>query len=239
MSCSDGSGSLGHVKETGEIAFAMSGGYPPFNYYDQNNTLQGFDVDVAKEIASRLGVTFVPITIPWESLIPQLEAGAFEGILASMAITSNRLERIIFSRPYYFSGAQILVKANAPYNTVADIKGRAIGVVVETTYAEDARALAPRNIRYYENDIQAVLELEHGVVEAVITDHIVCVNVIQSGEYNLRMLGKPIRQEAMGIGLRKNDIALQKTINRILEDMHQDGTLKRMSQKWIGVDVTR
>lgn len=239
VGCSEQDDPVAQIQKSGEITFAMSGGFPPFNYYDENSILKGFDLDVANEIARRLEVNFIPITVPWESLIPQLEAGAYDGILASMAITEERLEKINFSIPYYYSQSQVLVKKNTPYETVKDIHDRTIGVVADTTYVKDAQSLFPRHIRYYESDIQAILELNHGVVDAVVTDYIVCRTSIHSGKYNVRMLDKPIRQEAIAIGFRKQDAALLKAVNDILKNMHEDGTLIRLSHQWLGIDVTR
>lgn len=92
--------SLERVKNAGEISFAMSGGYPPFNFYDEENKLVGFDVDVCHEVADRLGVKFKPVTTEWSGIIPGLTSGVYDGILGSMAVTPDREKVVSFSAPY-------------------------------------------------------------------------------------------------------------------------------------------
>lgn len=92
----------------------MSGGYPPFNFYSDTNELVGFDVDVAREVAARLGVALKPVTTEWSGIIEGLRSGVYDGILGSMAVTEDRLKVVNFSTPYYYSGAQMMVKRIHP-----------------------------------------------------------------------------------------------------------------------------
>lgn len=102
--------SLDRVLAAGEITFAMSGGYPPFNYYTDNNVLTGFDVEIGEEVANRIGVEYTPVTTDWSGILEGLRAGRYDGIFGSMAITEERLEVVSFTDPYYYSGAQLFVK---------------------------------------------------------------------------------------------------------------------------------
>ena len=115
------------VLKKGEIKFALTGQYPPFNFVDKNNNLAGFDVEIGKEIAKRIGVKGVPITIAWDGIIAGLLAKKYELICGSMAITPKRLKSIDFSDPYYRSGAQLFVGKNSTINSVNDLKGKKIG----------------------------------------------------------------------------------------------------------------
>lgn len=115
-------GSLQRVLDAGEVTFSMSGGYPPFNYFDENDQLTGFDVDIGKEIAKRLGVTYTPVTGDWSGLLEGLRSGRFDGILGSMAITPERDEVVDFSNPYYYSGAQLIVQEGSKITSVEDLK---------------------------------------------------------------------------------------------------------------------
>lgn len=102
------------IKLTGEIYFAMSGGYPPFNYYDEQNELTGFDVEIAKTVCDRLGIKFVPVTTDWDGIIDGLLNKQYNGIWGSMKITDERLKLMDFSDPYYLSGAQLFVRKDSP-----------------------------------------------------------------------------------------------------------------------------
>lgn len=230
--------SLTRVKEAGEISFAMSGGYPPFNFYNERNELTGFDVDVAQEVAKRLGVRFKPVTTDWSGIIEGLRSGAYDGILGSMAVTEERLKVVNFSSPYYYSGAQVLVREGSPVNGTADLAGKIIGVVTGTTFAEDARKLGAGDVRLYKDDTQTLMELDSGVVDAVITDRVVGIGAINSGKFRVSLLGAPLRAEDIAVAFRKEEDSLLAEIDKILLDMHRDGTLSRLSTKWLKVDIT-
>ncbi|WP_461209449.1 ABC transporter substrate-binding protein [Desulfocurvus sp. DL9XJH121] len=230
--------SLSRVKKAGEISFAMSGGYPPFNFFNDKNELVGFDVDVAREVATRLGVNLKPVTTEWSGIIEGLRSGAYDGILGSMAVTEQRLKVVNFSTPYYYSGAQLMVRADAGYAAPGDVKGATIGVVTGTTFAQDAENLGAGEVRLYKDDTQTLMELGNGVVDGVITDRVVGVNAMNSGKFQIRMQGTPLRSEDIAVAFNKADETLLAEVNKTLTAMHEDGTLSRLSQKWLKTDIT-
>ncbi|WP_147819050.1 ABC transporter substrate-binding protein [Salidesulfovibrio onnuriiensis] len=230
--------SLSRVKEAKEISFAMSGGYPPFNFYNSDNQLVGFDVDVAREVAKRLGVGFKPVTTEWSGIIEGLRAGAYDGILGSMAVTEQRLKVVNFSAPYYYSGAQLMIKKDAPYKTTAQLKGKVLGVVTGTTFAEDAAKLGANDVKLYKDDTQTLMELDSGVVDGVITDRVVGVTAMNTGKFDIAMLGSPLRSEDIAVAFRKGDDTLLHKVNEILAAMHEDNTLSGLSRKWLKTDIT-
>lgn len=230
--------SLSRVKEAGEVSFAMSGGYPPFNFYNVSNELVGFDVDVAGEVAKRLGVTFKPVTTEWSGIIEGLRSGVYDGILGSMAVTEKRLEVVNFSTPYYYSGAQLFVKKGASFTAPAQLKGKSVGVVTGTTFADDAEKLGAGDIKLYKDDTHTLTELNNGVVDGVITDRVVGVNAMNSGKFNIALLGMPLRGEDIAVAFRKGDDTLLAEVNKALTAMHKDGTLSKLSKKWLKTDIT-
>lgn len=230
--------SLSRVKDAGEVSFAMSGGYPPFNFYNDSNELTGFDVDVAKEVAKRLGVGFKSVTTEWSGIIEGLRSGAYDGILGSMAVTEKRLEVVNFSTPYYYSGAQVVVKKGAPFAAPDQLKGKTIGVVTGTTFASDAEKLGAGEVKLYKDDTHTLTELDNGVVDGVITDRVVGVNAMNSGKFDIALLGMPLRGEDIAVAFRKGDDTLVAEVNKILAAMHEDGTLSALSRKWLNTDIT-
>ncbi len=229
---------LERVTSKGEVSFAMSGGYPPFNFFNEKNELVGFDVDVAREVATRLGVDLKPVTTEWSGIIEGLRSGAYDGILGSMAITPERLKVVDFSMPYYYSGAQLLVRKDAALASTADLAGKAVGVVTGTTFEGDAKRLGAGEVRLYKDDTQTLTELDNGVIDGVITDRVVGIGAMNSGKFAVRLLGSPLRSEDIGVAFRKDDGALRAKVDSILKAMHDDGTLTRFSEKWLGVDVS-
>lgn len=239
VACSDTTtDSLERVRKAGEISFAMSGGYPPFNFYNESNELVGFDVDVAREVAARLGVSLKPVTTEWSGIIEGLRSGVYDGILGSMAVTEERLKVVDFSAPYYYSGAQMMVKKDASFTAPEDLRGRTVGVVTGTTFADDAARLGAGDVKLYKDDTQTLTELSSGVVDGVITDRVVGVNAMNSGKFEIVALGPPLRSEDIAVAFNKNDQTLLQAVDKILGAMHQDGTLARLSTKWLKTDIT-
>ena len=142
----------GQKEADGTVKFAGSGGYPPFNFMTDSNEVDGFDVDVAKEIASRLDLELEYVTTAWDGIIEGLRAGRYNGILGSMAITEERLKIVDFSDPYYYSGAQIVTSKNSNIKSISDISSdTVIGVVTGTTFVDDVEGMGAQ-VRLYEDD---------------------------------------------------------------------------------------
>ncbi|QEN04095.1 transporter substrate-binding domain-containing protein [Thiospirochaeta perfilievii] len=227
-------------KEEGVIMFAGSGGYPPFNFITESNEVDGFDVDVAKEIAKRLDLELEYVTTAWDGIIEGLRASRYNGILGSMAVTEEREKIVDFTTPYYYSGAQIITKKDSNIKSLEDIdETTTIAVVTGTTFVKDVDALGA-NVRMYEDDNQTLMELLNGRVDAVITDRVVGLNAMKQikGGEDLKLTGELLRKEECAIALKKGDDLLDE-INKILMDMRGDGTLKKISNKWFeGSDIT-
>lgn len=115
-------GSLDRVKKAGKISFAMSGGYPPFNYFTEDDQLTGFDVEIGQAVAGKLGVEYEPVTTDWSGILEGLRSGRYDGIFGSMAITDARLEVVDFTDPYYLSGAQLIVQKDSGITGPEDLK---------------------------------------------------------------------------------------------------------------------
>ena len=230
----------GSQDEETVIQFAGSGGYPPFNFINENNEVIGFDVDVAREIAERLGYELDYVTTAWDGIIEGLRAGRYNGILGSMAITPERQQVVDFSEPYYYSGAQLIVSKNSGISSPADLtKSHNVGLVTGTTFAQDAEKLGV-SIKYYEDDNQTLMELINGRLDAVITDRVVGLNAmskIQGGD-SLTLAGELLRKEECAIAFQKDD-PLRDTVNGILKEMRADGTLAGISESWFnGENIT-
>lgn len=232
-------GSLQRVLDAGKIAFVGSGGYPPFNYFDDDGNVVGFDVDVGQEIADRLGVELNYVTSDWDGLVEGLRNKRYDGILGSMAITEERQQVVSFTDPYYYSGAQLVVRNDSRITTPSEMNGKTIAVATGTNYVSDAENLGAE-VSLYQDDNATALELISGRVDGVITDRLVALTAMSeiSGGEGLELCGKILRLEEMGIAINQDDTSLLEKINQILADMHKDGTLTAISEKWHGADIT-
>lgn len=230
----------GGSKDTSTLSFAGSGGYPPFNFMLEDGSADGFDVDIAKEISSRMGKKLNYVTTSWDGIIEGLRAGRYDGILGSMAITPERLKIVDFSDPYYFSGPQLIVRKDSGLTGINDFDDTMkVALVTGTTFEKDALT-AGINAKLYEDDNQTLRELINGRVDGVLTDRIVGLNAMakMKGGDQLTIAGSVLRTESMGIALQK-DSPLTSKINVILSEMHADGTMKKISDKWFpGENIT-
>nr|WP_319489449.1 transporter substrate-binding domain-containing protein [uncultured Caproiciproducens sp.] len=232
--------SLQRVLTAGKLTVVGSGGYPPFNYIDDGGNVVGFDVDVGKEIAKRMDVKLDYVTGEWSGLVEGLRSGRYDGILGSMAITDERLQSVNFTIPYYYSGAQLVVRNDSKVKDAGEMKGKTIAVATGTNYEQDAKSLGAKT-SLYDDDNSTMLELISGRVDGVITDRLVALGAIEKMEKgkDLTLSGNILRLEKMGIAINKSDTALLDKMNEIVQKMHDDGTLTTISKKWHnGADIT-
>jgi len=115
-------GSLARVKKAGKITFALSGGYPPFNFFTSDDKLTGFDVEIGKEVAKKLGVKYEPVTTDFSGILEGLRSKRYDAILGSMAVTPERSKAVDFTDPYYYSGAQLIVPEDSKIKSMDQLK---------------------------------------------------------------------------------------------------------------------
>ncbi|MCP1122144.1 ABC transporter substrate-binding protein [Bacillus sp. 3103sda1] len=219
-----------------EFRYAMSGLYKPFNY-KENGKLVGFDVEIGEALAKKMNMKAVPVTNPWETLIQGLQAKKYDVILGSMAITEDRLKAVNFTNPYYRSGAQIFVtKNNTSISSAEDLKGKKVGVVKASTF-KTLVAKQTDQITEYDSDITALMDLEPGRIDAVVTDQMVGLRMMKEGKSNIKDAGKPLSLDEMAIAVRKDDKELMEKLNKALDEIIQDGTYEKISKKWFGRNI--
>ena len=219
---------------------------------------EGFDVDVAVEVARHLGVEPCFVTPPWSQLVAGNWGDNWDIHVGSMGITFERMEVLYFSQPYYATSTVLLVHdENTTYRKPEDLSGRRIGVCVGCTFEEYLKGtlkLPGEDVEYriqdaqivgYENEDPAIedLSLGDGVqLDAVITLLPVAQQAITSGK-PVRIVGEPLLFTYAAIALdrsSKRDVgSLADQINIIINELHQNGSLKRISEKYQGQDLTQ
>lgn len=232
--------SLKRVKDSGKFTVVGSGGYKPFNFINEKGDVVGFDVDTGKAIADKLNVELNYVTSDWDGLVEGLRAGRYDGILGSMAITEDRLKEVNFTTPYYYSGAQLIVRKDSGISSPNDMDGKTIAVTTATNFVGDAEKLGAE-VSTYQDDNATIMELLQGRVDGVITDRLVALEAMNniSGGEDLELCGKILRLEEMAIAVNKDDTELLTELNNTLQILHQDGTLKAISEEWHnGMDIT-
>jgi len=231
--------------------------YPPQSSLNEKNEFVGFDVDVGREIAKRLGVQISFVTPGWEVIVAGKWAGRWDLSVGSMTPTKERRQVLDFPAIYYYSPAVIAVhKDNKTIKTPADASGKKIGVGTATTYENylkgsltiDAEGVPPfsylvkdAKIQTYETDPLALddLKLGDGTRLDAASMALPTVNEAIKKGFPLRVVGDALFKEPLAIAIDKGDKELFEKVSAIVTDMRNDGTLTQLSMKHYGVDLTK
>lgn len=231
---------LDKIKQAGEMKVAMSGAYPPFNFVNEKNEVVGFDADIGREIARRLGVKLVIITTAWDGILAGLLANKYDVICGSMTITSKRLEAVDFVGPYYRSGRGVFVRAGDNYATLADFKGHKVGVGLGETHEKFAREQEGWIVQTYKGLPELLLDLENKRIDTIVVDMVTGLLAMNKGGKAIKKLEIPGVEggdDKIGIAIRKNNPQLKEAMQKALDAMMADGTYKKIAMEWIGYDI--
>lgn len=233
---------LERVRDRGVLRVALSGVYPPFSMTNDQNQVVGFDVDIAKEIANRIGVEAEIITTAWDGILAGLVTGRFDTIIASMSITPERNEVVDFVGPYYRSGRTIFVSEDSVFNDLDDLTGQTLGVTLGETHEEWAQTQSDRNwtLRTYRGLNELVLEVRNGRIDGFVADSVAGSLAAQASGTALRSIEIPGADGAttdVGIAIRKGNPELAAAMQAALDAMMEDGTYLDIAMEWIGADI--
>ncbi|MGA7826109.1 MAG: ABC transporter substrate-binding protein/permease [Geobacteraceae bacterium] len=216
------------------LRLAMSGAFQPFSTTDASGRLVGFDADIARELARHLGCKPILVQTDWAGIQAGLQAGKYDLICGSMAITSQRLKQMLFSLPYYVSGAQVFVRRG-----LVRLRGKRIGVTESSTYAryikKHPRRFPKVTIVTYGSEAEIVAAMNTGKIDAFVSDRIVGGFYIKKGSAgDIVPMGPLLYREAMGIAARQDSPELVRQVNQALLALVQDGSYDKIYRKWVG-----
>lgn len=229
---------LQEVMDRGKLIVGSDTTYPPFEFINETSKLPtGFDVDIAKEIASRMGVDVEIKTVKWESIIPSLQNKEYDVIISAMTITSERSEQISFSKPYYNSSQAILVAAGNPKNIqgesdltrddiIVGVQGGTTSdiYITEKQKEENIVRLDDFNLLYQKLDL--------GEIDVILGDFPVVAYAARTGQVQGEVVATFGSVEQFGIGVRKDDTNLLNKINEVLDAMFADGKYDEIFDNW-------
>jgi len=251
---------LDQVMEAGVLKVSSDANYAPQSFLDDDGNWTGFDVDVAREVAKRMGVELELMSIDWDLITGGNWNARWDVSIGSMTVTEERTEILWFVTPYYYTPAGFAVHTdNTSFSSVDDLAGATIGVGTETTYerwlnkdltiAVEGYELVfadweAGEIRPYSTDSEAIQDL--GLGDGVRLDTVMSAvptlqEAIDTGQ-PLKLLGEPAFYEPLSFALDKgrgpSDKMLAK-LNEIVAEMHADGTLTELSMQYYGEDITK
>ena len=248
---------LDRVLSRGVMVMSTDADYPPQSFRDSAGEFQGFDIDVGREIAERLGVDIEFATPGWEAITAGRWSGRWDVSIGSMIPTAARAKVLDFPAVYYRMPAALAVhRDNATITTPEAASGKRIGVGADTPYEsylkkdltlydQDAAPIAflidDANIQTYDSDAHALADLKQGDgvrLDAAITALPTILQAIKQG-YPLKVIGDPLFREPLAVATDQGDQDWNAQLAAIIQTMREDGTLKRLSEKWYGLDLSR
>lgn len=218
-----------------QFVFASSGEFKPFSFVKDDLEVTGFDVEVGKAVADKLGLEPVPKRIKFKGIVEGVKTGRADAAVASHTVNEQRSKHVSFTTPYYYSGPQIFVRPDSKVENIEDLKGKEIAASKGSTYADTA-AKYSNKIKTYDSDITALKALSEGRHDAVITDFVTGKTAVKAG---FDIVGRQlIERSEQSIVIPQDNPQLLKRVNLALEELRQDGTLKKLSKKYFGEDIT-
>lgn len=233
---------LDTVKARGTLRVALEGTYPPFNFRDaRTGQLDGYDVDVARLVAARLGVKADFVTTEWSAILAGLGAGKYDVIISQVGITPKRQQAFDFSQPYTYSSPQLIVRRNesAEYKTLNDLKGKKVGVGQGSVYEQQVRTVPGVDVRSYPAAPENLQDLAFGRIDVALNDSLMVGYLLKNSQLPIRAGARVGEVTRMGIAFRKGNPKFQAALDKALDAARADGSLKQASMKWFGADATR
>ena len=233
---------LDTARARGSLRIAMEGTYPPFNFKDgKTGQLAGYDVDVAKAVAAKLGLKPEFVSTEWSAILAGLAAGKYDVIVSQVGITARREQAFDFSQPYTYSSPQLIVRRNegSVYQTLADLKGKTLGVGQGSVFEQQARAVPGIVVKSYPAAPENLQDLAFGRIDAALNDSLMVSYLLKNSRLPIKAGARVGAVERMGIPFRKGNPKFKAAVDGALAQLQADGSLQAMSTRWFGSDASR
>ena len=231
------------LKNRGVFVLGLDDSFPPLGFRSDDNEIIGYDIDLAKEVAKRLGVDFRAQPIDWDAKEMELETGKIDCIWNGFTITEERKNALSFTEAYLNNDQVLVVREDSGINSLADMKGKIVGIQSGSSAQEAVDdnadfASSIAKVFMFKDNITALNDLDIGGVDGVVMDSIVAnYSIVQTGKPFV-VIDESLANEAYGVGFRKNEPELRDAVWNTLKEMQQDGTVTAISQKWFGRDIS-
>ncbi|MDR0770371.1 MAG: amino acid ABC transporter substrate-binding protein [Burkholderiales bacterium] len=223
------------------IVIGLDDNFPPMGFRDEQNQITGFDIDLAKEAATRLGVEVEFKPIDWSAKEAELNSKRIDVLWNGLTITEQRKQNIAFTTPYLKNRQIVIVTATSPIKHKADLAGKVVGVQEGSTAIEavenDPAGKTFKELKKFGDNMTALLDLTAGRLDAVVVDEVVGRYYVVKKPEDYIVLDDDFGDEEYGVGVRKDDTELLAKLQKAMNDMKQDGSAAAISEKWFGRDI--
>ncbi|MGM8211473.1 transporter substrate-binding domain-containing protein [Virgibacillus sp. W0430] len=215
------------------IRVGFEGTYRPFNFLNDENEYTGFDVDIANEIAERMGVKAEFIATSWDSLIGGVKADKFDVIIAQMTVTEERKQSVDFTDPYVVTGSVLITREDTEgINKLEDISGKKVGTGTGTTFAEVAESVEGANVTLYKTVNEYLQDLLNERLDVIINDQLLMSYNIKEEKIPVKIVSDVLNEDEIAMAVKKGNGGLIKKLNEELNNIIEDGTYEEIYRKW-------
>jgi len=230
------------LEQRGKVVVGIDDTFAPMGFRDENNELTGYDIDMARAVSEKLGLTFEFQTIDWSMKETELNAGNIDLIWNGYSITETRKQQVAFSEPYLENRQLIITLADSAIMTKDDLAGQSVAVQKESSALEAVMAEAELAAKLkngapeeFDTNIDCFMDLEAGRSQAIVVDEVLARYVMkQRGLDKYKVLDDNFGTEQYAVGMRKSDATLLSKINEAMQACIEDGTQAALNAKWFG-----
>ncbi len=226
--------SLQDIKDKGTLVVGIDAPFGVMEFYDESGNLVGVDIDLAKEIASAIGVDLEHKNMPFDELFDAVKTEEVDVIISTVTITPERQETMLFSIPYFDGGNVVVGRSeHRDMKLPEDLLDKKVGVLKGTTGDAFASELIGDSlvVRYLTND-ERKQALSNGEIDVTVIDYIAAIDLVKNNP-SLEIIGKPLNQAYYGVITKLGNDALMEEINRILREMKRRGRLKEIIDTYV------
>ncbi len=225
---------LSQIQKRGKLIVGTEPTFPPFEFVDEKNQIVGFDIDIAQELAKRLNVKLEIVSLPFDSLIPALQQGKIDIIIAGMTITEERSKVVDFSKSYFNANQAIVVRKASGFSpkTLEELVGKKVAVQLGTTGDLVVSEISGVNIVRFQKFTDAFLELQNGRVDAVVLDEAPAKSYVNKLSKILALSNVIDTGETYGIAVKKGNKELLNFVNQTLDILRGNKTYDKLIAKW-------
>jgi polar amino acid transport system substrate-binding protein len=214
--------------------------FAPMGFRDENNKIVGFDIDLAKAAAEKMGkkVKFQPID--WKTKESELSSGRIDLIWNGYTITDDRKKKVLFTKPYLKNAQVVVTRKDSKLTKLSNLEGKVVGLQ-SLSSASDALDANPikskiKTVTEFNDNVLALNDLKNGRLDAVVIDEVVINYYMTKEKDTFKIMNESLAPEEYGVGVKKGNEELLKNLQKALDDMNADGTAAKISTKWFGED---